>query len=294
MIENSGSAKDLLFAFTVDVEPDIPHRVDTYLGLEYVDGLLNLLAEIGIHGTFFVTGDVARSHPDVIKRVKAAGHEVGCHGLEHEPLDNSSPGGIVFEPLSAERKREILVLATQLVAAAASTPPSSFRAPYLSFDAQSILILRELGYTVDSSQSISPGSHRGRSYFPLADGADALLEVPVPVGILNSSEGHTMQEVGVSGFSLRLAGQAAVRRAVQMLVDSAQPDEMAQVVLFSCHPWECVPHPVWRKAVPEYFWWHSDRLLDETRALLEFVKATHCPRFVTLQQIYQIWVSGRV
>jgi len=38
--------------------------------------------------TFFVVGEVALNHPDVIALILQAGHEVACHGSEHIQLDN--------------------------------------------------------------------------------------------------------------------------------------------------------------------------------------------------------------
>lgn len=43
-----------------------------------------LLAEHGVRATFFVLGWVADRHPELVRELVAAGHEVGSHGYAHE------------------------------------------------------------------------------------------------------------------------------------------------------------------------------------------------------------------
>ncbi len=48
--------------------------------------VLDILAEAGIKATFFVIGQKARTHPDLIRRIHAAGHAIGNHTLDHPPF----------------------------------------------------------------------------------------------------------------------------------------------------------------------------------------------------------------
>lgn len=278
---------DPLFVFTVDLEPDIPHRVGTYEGLEELDDLLALLQRHAVPATFLVTGEVARVHPNSVKRVVASKHEVGCHGMYHEPFNDVSPSGLEFPPLTSRRKRELLVMATEAVSAASGMTPQSFRAPYLSFDDKLAEMLVDLGYRVDSSQLTKLSEPAVKPLFPLRT-SQILLEVPVPTGLVDTDQPHSMAETGISGFSLRLGGQDAVRHALVTRVEWTDHTSAKVLILFSCHPWEYVRAPSWRHTVPEYFWWHSERLFDETEAFLEFVKVNLAPRFVTLQQVCEL------
>ena len=89
-------------AFTVDVEdyfhvaalasaiprdswPDREYRVE-----RNTECLLELLAERGVHGTFFVLGWVAERSPGLVRRIAAAGHEIACHGYSHELIYRQS------------------------------------------------------------------------------------------------------------------------------------------------------------------------------------------------------------
>src|SRR5438552_18620231 len=45
--------------------------------------LLEMLARRTVRATFFVLGWVARKHPEIIREIAAAGHEVASHGMRH-------------------------------------------------------------------------------------------------------------------------------------------------------------------------------------------------------------------
>ncbi|MBI3945152.1 MAG: polysaccharide deacetylase family protein, partial [Armatimonadetes bacterium] len=70
-----------------DCETDVGSFTPFYEGLERgTPLLLDLLREKGVSATFFFTGDAAERHPEVVRQVAAAGHEVGCHSLHHETV----------------------------------------------------------------------------------------------------------------------------------------------------------------------------------------------------------------
>lgn len=58
---------------------DGPHPV-------YTEKLLDGLKERGVHATFFVTGENAALHPDLIKRISEEGHLIGNHTYSHIQL----------------------------------------------------------------------------------------------------------------------------------------------------------------------------------------------------------------
>lgn len=65
-----------------------------YIALTFDDGpnaqttpkLLDILKERGIKATFFVLGNMAAKHPDVLKRIADEGHEIGNHSWSHPQL----------------------------------------------------------------------------------------------------------------------------------------------------------------------------------------------------------------
>ena len=52
--------------------------------------LLDLLAERHIHVTFFVVGENAKTHPEILKRAVAEGHEIGNHSWDHPDFARKS------------------------------------------------------------------------------------------------------------------------------------------------------------------------------------------------------------
>lgn len=87
-----------------------------------VEIVLDLLADRDVRATFFVVGEVARTHPDLVARIAAEGHEIGSHGDTHRPLFELTP-----EEFAAELARS-----TAAIRDATGTTPVGFRAPNFS------------------------------------------------------------------------------------------------------------------------------------------------------------------
>lgn len=56
----------------------------------YLDKILSLLDETGNKATFFCVGKMATDFPEVVKRIAADGHEIGCHSNFHTWLNKMS------------------------------------------------------------------------------------------------------------------------------------------------------------------------------------------------------------
>ena len=88
--------------FTVDVEDyfhvqafaDVidPARWDDYQPrvLANTAAVLELLAERGVTGTFFVLGWVAKRTPGLVRQIAQAGHEIASHGMNHRMITTQS------------------------------------------------------------------------------------------------------------------------------------------------------------------------------------------------------------
>jgi len=117
----------------------LPSRLDFSLGQ-----ILDLLAQTGNRATFFWLGWCAEQHPDWVRRIAAAGHEIACHGYTHRALDRLTPDGF-----RAELRRARAVLEDL-----AGRPVRGFRAPSLSLGpttAWALDVLAEEGFAYDSS-----------------------------------------------------------------------------------------------------------------------------------------------
>lgn len=68
----------------------------------YTPKILDLLKKDGAHATFFVLGQEALKHPDLLKREVREGNEVGLHGMRHLVLYGRSTDEVTAEVQEAE------------------------------------------------------------------------------------------------------------------------------------------------------------------------------------------------
>jgi len=119
----------------------IPGRV-----VANVRRLLALLAEHRTRATFFVLGWVADRHPEVVREIAAAGHEVGSHGYAHQLLDRQGP-----EEFADDLARSLAAIGCALGRPGALL---GYRAPGFSLTPRTLWaldILRAQGIRYDSS-----------------------------------------------------------------------------------------------------------------------------------------------
>lgn len=158
-------------AITVDLEHDCPPFLTTYRGVtQGMPLLLELLAKEQVPATFFCTGDVARKHPAIVRRLVDEGHELGCHGDSHARFG-------AMDRASAER--ELADGGATLRAFGCEV--TSFRAPNLDFPAAFLPLLSDHGFRLDSSQ----GKHKPGSFFAapsfVAAGGGGVERVPATI-----------------------------------------------------------------------------------------------------------------
>ena len=56
-------------------------------GVEGLRRILDLLDKYEIKGTFYVPGHTALHHPSEIKQIVTRGHDIGSHGMYHQPKE---------------------------------------------------------------------------------------------------------------------------------------------------------------------------------------------------------------
>lgn len=124
-----------------------------------VPAFLDLLESVGARSTFFVPGWVAQRHPQVVRSVADAGHEVANHGYDHARLSIHPPE---FEEWTIRVTNEILSSLT-------GSPVLGYRAPYFEVTDQTIPLLDRLGMTYSSNfmSSLHPYQHAGGSIMEL-------------------------------------------------------------------------------------------------------------------------------
>lgn len=90
----------------------------------YTEQLLDGLKERGVHATFFVTGEHAELHPEVIARMQEEGHLIGNHTYSHMQLSSSN----------REAFKEELVKTNEIIYQITGEEITYVRPPYGSWD----------------------------------------------------------------------------------------------------------------------------------------------------------------
>lgn len=103
-------------------------------GEEYIPDLLQVLADNGVHATFFLTGRWSNLHPDIAADIAAAGHELGNHGYSHASPNASSREEIIEE---IQRTQNAIEKATGIVTCLYA-PPSGEEEPHVLEAAASV------------------------------------------------------------------------------------------------------------------------------------------------------------
>ena len=195
-----------------------------------VDLLLRLLAGHGARGTFFTLGEVAATHPSVVRRIAELGHEVACHGHRHECVHRMTPAQFRDDIQQARRRLEDL----------AGAPVIGYRAPNFSIgpaQTWAYQILMEEGFRYDSSTHPIVHDRYGRPDAPrfpygvFRTGMSWLTEFPIGTARICGVN----LPIGGGGY-FRLAPYALTRRGIRYVNTCER-----QPVMFYLHPWELDP-----------------------------------------------------
>ena len=223
-------------ALTIDFEDwyqglEIPHTA----WADYEDRivpvgrrLLELLGDSHTRATFFILGYVAERHPEIVREIADAGHEIATHGYSHSFIYKQTP-----ELFRAEMKRAIDNLED-----ITGEKVLGHRAPFFSITKESLWaleVLGDLGIRYDSSIFPVLNYRYGiesapRWPYQIAAGESNLTEFPISTWRLL---GRNLPVAG--GAYFRIYPYRFTRRAFRAINGEGYP------VAFYLHPWELDP-----------------------------------------------------
>lgn len=194
------------------------------------DRLLEQLAAAGnVPATFYVVGQIAETHPRLVRAIADAGHEVGSHSHSHTRVHRLTPRTF----------REDLRRSVDTLQQVTGRPVFGFRAPTFSVTRATdwaVDVLVESGLRYDSS--VFPVRHdrygvsdAPRQPFWLESEAGRILELPL---LTLRLAGRNVPVAG--GGYFRLFPPALMRAGLRQLPADAPT---AGVLYF--HPWEFDP-----------------------------------------------------
>ena len=134
------------------------------------DRILNMLDELELTATFFVLGWVAKRHPQLVKKIKARGHEIGSHSYWHH-----NPHLITASDFEKDLK-----LSLSAIQDITGDKVTAYRAPGFNLfikDQWAFDILFDNGITVDSSVEVLPSQWKAPFY--IEAGKTKILEFPL-------------------------------------------------------------------------------------------------------------------
>ncbi len=221
------------------------HRIEAAVGVEVspalkaeygvrmehaTRGLLAQLAAAGVRATFYVVGEIAKSHPGLVLDIHAAGHEVASHSWDHRRVHHFTPDAF----------RDDLRASKDALEGVTGESVYGFRAPTFSVVRETgwaVDVLADCGFEYDSS--IFPVRHdrygipdAPRGPFWAVGGRREILELPpATYRVL----GENLPVAG--GGYFRLFPPWVMRAGLRQIARSTPP----AVGMLYFHPWEFDP-----------------------------------------------------
>jgi polysaccharide deacetylase family sporulation protein PdaB len=124
----SGSVQGKQVALTFDDGPD------NYYTLQ----ILDILKKENVKATFFIVGERAKAHPDVVKRIVNDGHAIGNHSWDHPDFPKINSEQATKEVTKTQEELESIV----------GFRPSLFRPPYGSLNDSDIQTITGMGLNI--------------------------------------------------------------------------------------------------------------------------------------------------
>jgi peptidoglycan-N-acetylglucosamine deacetylase len=252
-----GFSGDGRVTFTLDLEDHRPDetREERYPAL--TRQVLDFLDDRDVRGTFFVVGETAERHPELVREVAARGHEIGLHGWRHVVLTELDPAGLRADAARGKALLEEL----------SGRPVLGFRAPTFSLVPESRWatdVLADLGFSYSSSVLPARSPLFGDASLPASPfrWPSGLVELPCPVA-------------GVGAMGLPYLGGVYLRALPTVVSDTARRRfGRGQQLWIYCHPYDFDPgEEYW--VVPDagrlgsrLLWFNRSRMFAKVESVL--------------------------
>ena len=192
-----------------------------------VDIILECLSQNKSSATFFILGWIAERFPQLVKKIHNQGHEIGCHGYNHELVYSLSPENFRQD---VERTKNILEdnIGEKIF---------GYRAPNFSITDWAIDILIQLGFKYDSSLFLTFAHNRygklkdfhipDKPIFELKDGFYQVM--------LSYNNYGGIKVPWSGGFYFRFIPYPIFKSGIDKIIKDKG------IYIFYIHPWEFDP-----------------------------------------------------
>ena len=135
-VTNTVNGKELPIYSVETDEKKVALSFDAAWGNEDTQQILNILEKYNIHVTFFMTGGWVETYPEDVRKICAAGHDLGNHSENHKNMSQISDNECQNELLNVHEKvKELTGIDMEL-----------FRPPYGDYDDEVIQNATACGY----------------------------------------------------------------------------------------------------------------------------------------------------
>lgn len=202
LMEAKPSQRELYVALTFDVEREYGSR---RVGGDStsVSQFLSSLEDLPSRTTIFIEGCLVEENSRVLRSLQIRGFEIGLHGYRHE-LWGPAQWYLKDEPISAREKGALLEKCKRVFQHSGLKLPVSFRAPNLVSDRQTMRLLAEYGFHVDSSLA----SHKGVLPVVHSGECEGLVRIPVSA----DSQPQFSREFLIPHFTFRVCNLKALAK----------------------------------------------------------------------------------
>ena len=260
----------VLVALTFDIEYDFGSSAKeaTFGAVEpFLQRLPSFAKDSGAVFTLFIQSDLVARFARYFQELQA-GHELGLHGYAHE-LWGSAKWFLPHHPTSVNMRRELLEQSLKCFADNNLIRPTSFRAPDLVADQDTLRLLEEHGFIVDSSAP---------SYYGVAPAPTRLLGVTsnllsIPITVNPDPCFQTRYFVPFTFYEVFNMARLATSddshfiKYVGKVLAFQVTAGVSPHLVFLAHPWE---FKEWTdKRRPSYCSSHNYDLLNRKFSLLE-------------------------
>ena len=135
-VSNMQQQKELPVYCVQTEKPQVALSFDAAWGNEDTQTILDILAAHNVKVTFFMTGGWVEKYPEDVKKIAAAGHDLGNHSENHKNMSQ----------LSASQQKEEIMKVHEKVKELTGVDMNLFRPPYGDYNSQLILTAKSCGY----------------------------------------------------------------------------------------------------------------------------------------------------
>lgn len=189
--------------------------------------ILESLNQQNIKATFFVLGWIGERFPSLIKKIYDEGHEIACHGYNHELVYSLTP----------EKFHEDVSKAKNILEDITGEKVFGYRAPSFSITDWAFDILMSLGFKYDSSLFLTIANHRYGRLKSISNPERPVFEIKKDFYevMLSSFDLMKLKLPWSGGFYFRFIPYYFFKYGVKKILENKG------TYVFYIHPWEFDP-----------------------------------------------------